>query len=358
MRRSFGIQHVALAVLTTAAACDPCSGTANCSTAPELSVEGQIVDAMSGAGVGGVAIDVLPRQGASTVLDSVSTKTDAEGFWHIEVRAGAPGGIIFDARVLPPSSPGYRVGALLAQTTDRYGEATQLGRWVTKPYFPFVGEMFLRATQHPIGNADVSFQRTAGPDLIGPGLVGGKNGLYQATGNWEGHFFLFETTGPRAVLADSSADVVGDFTAQLPAPYGVRVNRGFRLRPTYLYQYDNSANPFPLVRVGFGPFFPYTGTLLLPDSAPAANALITFHRTSGLALLTDTASTLTDAGGHFVFYDLVPLGDGTVTGDFIIQPPSPLPATIGRGFSLSTVDSDVVKQRALGPWFVGVTPVP
>ena len=225
---------VCAAALLPLAACDPCTGVARCSAdRPYLAATGQIVDKATGAGVDGARIDVVRTGGIAVEFDSLSAVTSGGGFWRVEFATATDGVLEVDIAVRPPNAPGYRVRRLPLTTRLNGGDANLNQTWITRPYFNYAGELFLRGTTDDrIQNRPVAFRITGGVATYGSGA---QDSVYRAATDVGGRVELFPQREDGGLLPLGADDLVGDLTVDLGPPLGLSVVRGVRLTPSYVY---------------------------------------------------------------------------------------------------------------------------
>ena len=218
----------------TMVACDPCAGVARCGTgSPYLAAAGQIVDRTSGAGVDGARIDVVRMGGIDVQPDSVSASTTSGGFWRVEFSTATEGIVVVDVQVSPPDAPAYRLRGLPFTTRRNGGDANLNATWVTRPYFNYAGELFLRGTvDERIQNRPVEFRITGGVRTFGTGV---RDSVFRASTDAGGRIELFPKTENGGLLPLGAEDLIGDLTVFLAEPLAPSVIRDIHLSPSYMY---------------------------------------------------------------------------------------------------------------------------
>jgi hypothetical protein len=213
--------------------CDPCSGIASCSSGAYLSATGQIVDAESRQGVDGVRIDAIRVGGIEVEKDSLSTVTSNGGFWRLEFSPTSAGTLDADFQVSPPGVASYRLHGVRLTTRDHGGDANLNERWVTVLYFYHLLELFTGgAADRRVENAQVTFTRTGGVELRGPGV---SSGAYHDTTDIGGRMPLFPWTGSNAVYPIEDGAVVGTLTIVAPGLAPLTVP-GLSLEASHIYR--------------------------------------------------------------------------------------------------------------------------
>ena len=314
-------------------ACDPCSGVAQCGAAdssPYLAIDGQIVEAATGDGVDGVRVDVVRRGGVSVAVDSLSTVTADGGHWRVRFSPTVAGAIDADARVTTPAGLSYTVRGLHFTSSVRGGDANLVDRWVANPYFPNLGEFYVRGTDDQrVAGATVEFRRTSGVGLVGAGV---KDGVFTGTTDFAGRLPLFTVNGA-GVFSNVVGEVVGDLIVHR-SPTDSSIVRGLHVASSYVYRRAPA-----ILRFGVGPSFAYqvelysraTGSLL-------PGVQVDFHRTGGVPLTAPDFSVTSDANGRFGL-PTFPLASGSVEARLIFR--APIPSTPETLFvSLPTFDED------------------
>lgn len=213
--------------------CDPCSGIASCSSGAYLSATGQIVDAETRQGVDGVRIDAIRVGGIEVEQDSLSTVTSNGGFWRLEFSPTSAGTLDADFQVSPPNVASYRLHGVHLTTREHGGDANLNERWVTVLYFYHLLELFTGgAADRRVDGAQVTFTRTGGVELRGPGV---SSGAYHNVTDPGGRMPLFPWTGSNAIYPIEDGSVVGTLTVTAPglAPLVVP---GLALEASHIYR--------------------------------------------------------------------------------------------------------------------------
>jgi hypothetical protein len=330
--RLAGAAAAAVAV-TVLAGCDPCFGTVECSTAPLLSVNGQIVRTEDGHGVRNVHIDFIRTGGASLAADSLSTTTDADGFWRIAVAASSTSEVKADF-VVTTAAARYRVPSVTLRPSTRAGESNVLNRWVDRPYFPFLGQLHWPGdVEDGAAFSHVEFTRTSGVPFVGP--AGGT-----ASGETDGHGFvaLFGARSP--VFARDAGDVFGDLAV---TSAGHRtVTRNVRLIARYEYH-----RPTEIIVIAVGPSSRWVVvTKNRVTLAPQPGVQVRFTRRGGADVTPETGVAVSDSTG----YALLPvraLDSGTVAFDLEITPPAPGAQFTLRDVMMSTYQDQFPRVSAI-----------
>ena len=222
------------ALCSTLVGCDPCAGVARCGTgSPYLAATGQIVDRTTGIGVDGTRIDVVRTSGITVQTDSVSAITSSGGFWRVELSTATEGTVVVDVKVSPPDAPAYRVRGLPLTSRRNGGDANLNSTWVTRPYFNYAGELFLRGTvDDRIQNRPVEFRLRSGVPTFGTGV---RDSVFYAATDVGGRVELFPKSENGGLLPLGGEDLVGDLTVFLAAPLAPYVIRDIHLSPSYVF---------------------------------------------------------------------------------------------------------------------------
>jgi hypothetical protein len=238
--RAIDTRLLVVALGIAATACDPCAGTGACGGEPRVVLNVQMVDAVTGAGAGGVRVLAVRSGGIELASDSMFAISDARGHWRIEQVAASEGEVELAVTVSPADAAPYTVSGLRVPTVHRSGDAGLVQRWVTRPWFPVSGlPVALEAPQQRFPEIQVEFRQTGGPPLIGPGIVAGR---YRTTTDSYGffQFFRFQAFGT------ALEPVTGDLIFRLPMPYGERVATGVSVSPTHIFRAPTGVLPVEL----------------------------------------------------------------------------------------------------------------
>jgi hypothetical protein len=244
----------------------------------------------------------------------------------------------------------YRVRDLSLDASTVAGESNAFDRWVVYPYFPISAELLWRGTNgEEVTNATVSFQRTGGVQLFGPGVVGGT--IQTATdASGRAAFYSFSS----GIFSTSLGDVIGDLTVSAPS-ITPTTTHGVRLRAQYHY------HPTTDVAVlGVGPAIDWVfETLNRATGQPQPGVQVRFTRTGGIGATPSTFTAVSGPDG----YIQVPVraqSEGTLIGDLQLTPPAPGGVITLSGFQFPTFDSDVapflgvIGVMPYMPYFFGV----
>lgn len=239
--RALAAMAVSFAVFT---ACDPCSGIIGCSSGAYLAASGQVVDADTRQGVDGVRIDAMRVGGIGLAQDSLSTVTRDGGFWRLEFAPDAAGTVAMDFQVSPPGADSYRLNAVPLTTKAHGGDANLNERWVTVLYFYHFLELFTGGSaDRRVEGANVTFTRTGGVELRGPGV---SAGAYHDVTDFGGRMPMFPASGANAVYPVSDGPLIGDLTISAPG-LGTTVIHGVTLTASHIYRDMASIHRFELV---------------------------------------------------------------------------------------------------------------
>lgn len=316
----------AIGVLASIAACDPCAGVGACNTGPRVSVEGTLVNSLTGLGAPNVRVDLVRTAGVALESDSLSVVTDAEGHWQISVPASRAGDAVVDINVRPPNHPPYRATGFHLSTSDRRGDGHVLPTWVVDPIFGYAVELHYRARSvMRAANVPIEFRRTGGIDYY----INTTNPVFQAVTDDAGRVALFDI----AAHATGLGDLVGDVIAHLPAPFAPDTIRGLRLSATPLLHPATQ-----ILVLGVGPYLPWVGYIAIGGRG-AQGVQAEFHRTGGIQVDPSDYVTTSDASGYLALSPQ-PLSSGIVEADLIIHSPAPY-ATVTAHLRIPTVADDV-----------------
>ena len=325
---------MALLLMATAgsSACDPCFGLSTCSDSGVIDYEGTIVDP-SGAAAPGVELRFTRMDGIELKQDTIRAVTGSDGHFFIRAEAQSRGTLKARVEVLPPGQPGFRADSVALQATQSGG--TQFfGRWVTRPFVEYLVWLLYRANNDPVANATVDFQRTgtvvASPDRRR--VKTNADGLFWISAKVQGDGPLM---GRLDIRPSGSSAVLTVPEIRLPILHGFGESG-------YIIQW-------------IGPAILYTGRLLWADTGePAENVPVTFTRTGGLEVSTNSFTVETDSSGSFRFDTQIkkPL-EGEVVGQLRVSPPAPY-QPLAVEVRLPTFDADTT--RLLGEWSIERAP--
>lgn len=309
------------------AGCDPCAGTVACSTSPQVTLSGTIVDHGTGVAVSGARIDVqVTGSGGSSAMASAITSQD--GAWQVTIDAPTGPSLEAQIAVTSPGQPAYTVLAIPVRSSTRRGEATVLGLWNDVLAVRFLGTLIYQGV--PLAGAQVHFapQSEAGLTLA----------QHDATSNAAGIFELdFAGRQPEPI--------VGLLTVTHPNLSHSAALPGFSILLDYHF-----GIPTPRTTVPVGSILAYGGEVIFRGTGEkTANVGVEFVRTGGIETTPDHTSTTSNAAGFFEI-DLTPATDGEVIGDLTLRPPAGT-AAVYKNVHLATYDS--VALRSFGVWAFG-----
>ena len=234
---------VALVALLTG--CDPCSGVLSCAPGPYLAIDGRMVEPAHGFSLPGVRIDVVRTGGIELGVDSLSTVSDEDGMWRVELSPRDVGTAFVDIEVTPPDAPPYRLHDVALVTRDHRGDANFNERWVTYLSIPAYGEFYVNGGgDERAAGARVQFRRTGGIPWSGPGV---HDDVWTGTTDAGGHVPLFPRSGPNAVIFTDGGSLVGELTITTANGAGTMTVRNVSLGTTNVY-HDRSFLP-PILRL-------------------------------------------------------------------------------------------------------------
>jgi len=297
-----------------------------CSEPAHISIDGRLVNAQSGLGVPAGRISLVAT-GPGHTIDSVTATSDADGIFQVssDVLAGSTADLI----VAAPGADPYRITNVPCPPSTVHGGACTLGSITSVPTFPLLAELHYRPDFVAIGDGlTVSFRRTGGAALRGPGI---SNGVYTATSNSGGRFPLFGD----AAVAVGTDPVIGDLTVVLPPPLGQTVVHDIAVTPSIEYHPATQLSVF-----GVGPSLGYY--LLFFDAKtkqPLSGVSVRFAQTGGIQATVPTVEATSDVAGK-AWIGMRPLAAGSMDGTLTIQAPGAAGPT-SLSVSLPTFDSDV-----------------
>lgn len=312
----------ALPFLFLLGGCEPCSGTASCTTAPRLAYTGTILDPATGKPASGVRVE-LAVNGAAPV----GTTTDADGNWALDAAApdsaqAAPAITV----TAPGNAGGYTVRDLPVKPVTRRGDAVVLGQWTSVPYVVY--QATLNYKGKAVKGATVTFLPRAGSaTVVTDGSLTNASGIFE-----------FRLVGTQL------GNVVGDLQIS-----GGGLPRGYLLAGITVPLEYRYTLPAPRGTLNLGSTMRYAGQVY--DRAlvgGVAEATVTFRRTGGIAISPSTITTTSGASGYFTL-ETQPASEGVVTGTLTIQPRGKPAFT--RQISMATYDSTDV--RFLGVFAFG-----
>lgn len=303
---------------------DTCLLVVGCKDTDRIAVEGRVVTSGSGQAVPGTTLTLIANGPAA--IESTKAVSDARGQFSLVLPAGSVAPMVLSLVVMPPGKPGYTISPLDCGPVSRWGDACVLTPIVSEPTFPLFVFLYRNDVSQAAANVRVTFARTGGATLFGPG----SSTPLQVVTDAAGAANLF----PFGVTAGGAGPVVGDLTVELPAPIGTTVRHNYRVQP-------NSQFNVPQYAVQLtGPKLEYI--MVFSDSASGrrvAGVEVRYQRVSGVPTKTESFRALSDDIGR-VFFGLTPLAQGTISGDFSITPPGSSVTTPMNGVSLSTFDAD------------------
>ena len=333
-----GVSRVAALFLAVALgfgaqACDRCAGIFGCTSAPRLSMGGQLIIRETGAAVGGAALDFVRTGGVQLASDSVSIMTDGEGRFQLAVEASNLGQVVGDLVVRPPAPclP-YRVRGLSFRTSDVRGEGQILGRMVVRPYIDFIGELYRRSDGQPLAGASVTIIPTGGvhvsPDSFN--LTAGPDGRI---------YFVANAAQP--------GDMVANMVVASSMLSGPSRLSGVVFPAIYV---DTVPEVGAVWRFGYA--LPYVGELFRRGTGTrSAGIEVDFQRTGGIPVSPDAFVVHTGPDGRFPLNGMIPFAEGDLVGNLIIRPPAPATGETISAVQMRTVDSDTL--ILLGVWGYG-----
>jgi hypothetical protein len=323
---------VAVVAALFAAACEPCAGVSNCRTGAHVSIGGRLVDRTSERPVANGLVSFVRTSGIGLASDSLSARTDADGFFLLSTLANGDGNVVGRLDVQPPAAAAYSVDGLVVPTTTERGDGSDLGRILSAPFAPFIGELHDRITGRLVAGAQVTFIRQGGVRLTADSLV--------ASSDASGRFYL-ET------VALNAGTVFGKLVVVPPAGFA---------QPIYTIPIAFSTEfrdiiPRGVTVLHLGTTLLWVGEIYRRGSNSLLQGIsVDFQRTAGVAITPDHFTAVTDARGAFPIQPM-PASDGTLVGDIVIHSPPPLAVETVRSVTITTHSDDSV--RLAGRWGIG-----
>ena len=315
----------ALLAVVAVTACNPCAGSADCTTAPRVDVTGTIVDATTGNNSSNVRVTVTLANGTSKAVT-----TNSEGRWRIEIE-NAPSDVSkTSVTVAVAGSSGYTVPNVALTTRTLAGDAQDVGRWTSKATARF--QVALAYRGKPLVGATVTFTPTAGVSAQALNAAGTSNGS---------GIFELDLEGPQLGV------VVGTLHIVHPDVRRSDLN-GFAIPLEYKY-----ALPASRGDISIGGQVAYSGLVLFRGTDQRlAGVPVEFQRTGGVSTTEQVARATTGDGGYFrldftpLVQDITPLNGADVIGDLVIKPAN-RPETRYRGLHLAVYDSLFIRSLGL-----------
>lgn len=324
----------AAAGVSLLAACDPCDGVVGCTGDPRVSVGGQIVDrAAGGAPVRGARVTVAQSGGAELGASSASAETDGQGWWHVELPARAAEGaaVTVDVTVAAPGvAKPYTVTGQTLQVSTHRGQGQVLGRWVTRPYISYIGELRDRQTNAPIAGATVTFVRRGG-------ITFEPTPATQLTQTTSGiGYFLID------VAPSDFAPLIGDLVVQRDGQATVTL-RNISIMPGHEWgpPLATAASSF---RIGLG--FEYFVTVYNRGPRENEPGWLTWQRTGGVPTTPERVA-LPSGINTVRNFVLTPAAAGDVVGDAFFEPAGTPDTVWFRGLRLATSDGGLPQYYEL-----------
>ncbi|HEY0994978.1 MAG TPA: O-antigen ligase family protein [Gemmatimonadaceae bacterium] len=322
IRRPLPLVAAALPFLVLLGGCEPCSGTAACTTPPRLAYTGTILDPATGRPASGVRVE-LSVNGAAPV----STTTDGGGNWALEL--AAPDSATASPAITvtaPGAAEGYTVRDLPVKPVTRRGDAVVLGQWTSVPYVVY--QATLNYKGKPVKGATVTFlPRSGSATVVTDGSLTNASGIFEIR-----------------LVGTQLGNVVGDLQIS-----GGGLPRGYLLAGLTVPLEYRYTLPAPRGTLNLGSTMRYAGQVY--DRAlvgGVAGATVTFRRTGGIVISPSTITTTSGASGYFTL-ETQPASEGVVTGTLTIQPLGKPAFT--RQVQMATYDSTDV--RFLGVFAFG-----
>ncbi|HEX3865993.1 MAG TPA: O-antigen ligase family protein, partial [Gemmatimonadaceae bacterium] len=265
----------AIPLLAAMASCDPCAGTASCSTSPQVALSGTIVDHATGAGVGGARVDVH-LTAASGATASGSAVSASDGVWLVTIGTANTQTEQAQITVTASSRPSYTVSGLAITPSTQSGAATLLGTWTDVPSARYLATLVVGGT--PLVDAQVHFTPNAGQGLT--------SAQTDAVTNGAGIFEL-------DFAGQTLATIVGVLTVTHPSLSQPAVLFGYQIPLDYHFGIPASRATVPIgAQLSYGGEVVFRGT-----GEKVANVGVDFLRTGGIATTPNEVSATTSSSG-------------------------------------------------------------
>ena len=307
----------ALASLTVG--CGECIGTPSCQVAPEISVDGQIVDHATGRAVGGTAVVFVRDSGLILEADSITAIANGDGFFALRMGATTDGTVHGHVRVAAPAPfQPYTIPGISLATTRTRGDGTFIGRFVAKPYFRLIGYVRDRKTQAPLEGVTVIWRRNSGGRVSQDSMtfVSDYGGIFA----WQPEVVQLGTINA---------------TFELRAPGQARA---YVLTRDLALFFRESETRLEVLPVGMGLSY-YAAAVRRGLGLPLSGATVELTRLSGVATLPQQTTITPNQYGSFDIA-LEPQAPGSLYVRVRVIPPAPLPAE-SRTVAMATSDDDV-----------------
>lgn len=325
VRALLAVAMLAVAVLALPA-CDACDGVVGCTQPARVSVGGQIVNRSAlGAPVAGVKVEVVRTAGGELADSSASAVTDGQGWWHVAMpaRGGAGATVFVDVIVTPPAPQRpYRVTGIPLRTSTVRGDGQVLGRWATRPYITYVGELRDRVSGAPIAGAQVTFVRRGGIEVTPTPVTQ----VTQAT-NGDGYFTI-------DLMPAEYAPLIVDLMVTFPDGRATTI-RNVSIMPGYEW-IPPLATAESSFRLGLG--LEYFGEVIDRGTDEPRAGWFTWRRTGGVGTSPDFLQLPSGTGNRFHF-EVRPDAAGDVVGDAFFEPAGTRDTVRFPNFRLATYDS-------------------
>jgi hypothetical protein len=266
--------------------------------------------------------------------------------------SGAP--VTVSVTVAAPGAKPYTVTGQTLRASTRRGDGQVLGRWVTRPFISYIGELRDRRTNTPIAGATVTFVRRGGITVEPTAAT-----LLTQTTSGIGYFLLDFTPGDFAPL-------VGDLVVDRPGERPVTL-RNVSIMPGHEWgpPLATAASSF---RIGLG--FEYFVTVYNRGARVNEAGWLTWQRTGGVPVSPERVQ-LPSGIGTVRNFTLTPAAPGVVVGDAFFEPAGTTDTVWFRGLELATSDGGVPEYyelrygegitytgRAVGPGGSGLSNTP
>ena len=273
----------------------------------------------------GTTVTFTRTGGRELVQNPVSVVAGDGGFFFFELEPLGRGAIVGDLTLTPPNDrPPYVYRNLQLSTYDSTN-VRNIGVYAHGEIWDWVFEMRRTSDSSLVTWTPFEFVRTGGLALEGGDVVRGQS-------NGSGRLLV------RASVLDTGT-VTGTLTLRPSGSPPVTVGE------VSLRTFAADSQRFAGVRfVDWYGRYPYGGNVLFRGTyQPSPGTTVTFTRTGGRELRQNSVSVVAGDGGFF-FFELEPLGKGSIVGDLTLTPPNDRPPYVYRNLQLSTYDSTNVRN--------------
>jgi O-antigen ligase/polysaccharide polymerase Wzy-like membrane protein len=289
----------------------------------QIAYGGEVIFRGTGEKAANVQVTFARTGGIATDPTSVTTTTNASGFFRLDLNPLEKGEVIGDLTFTPRAGAPAAYHDVRLATYDSVA-IRSLGVWTYGAAWAWAVELWRFDSLKAVPNVGVAFHATSGLPIDSSKFqnlrtdASGRvelRGAVRDTGTVIGTIVVFPASGPPRTIPN------------------VRLHTNFDDQLHFGGVY------------GFGPALRYVGEVLQQNGAPVAGAQITWTQTSGVAATPNPLQSATTADGRFPL-TLFPSQDGEVVGTIRVRPPPPWPANSEFVFSdlrLNSFESSDVK---------------